>query len=103
MRERVCFSRLFEPEPVSELEPLELVADNALEGGPKEGAGVGRLLHEAAKKHVDVGDGRVETLQAGNELKKKKKCQEKGSPSDVIFSEMSEVSGQKNIASTAQL
>ena len=58
---------LLEPEAVAEFEPLELVADEALEGGPQEGVGR-RTLHETAEEEVDVGDVAVEPLQARHQL-----------------------------------
>ena len=54
LRKRIRLAALLEPEPVSEFESLELVADEALESGAQEGV-VRRTLHETAEEEVDVG------------------------------------------------
>ena len=66
--ERVGLAALLVPEPVSKLEPLELISDQTLEGGSQKGT-LDLTLHDASNEEINVIDRPVELLKSWHHLK----------------------------------
>ena len=82
-------SALLVPESVSEFEPLELVSEDALEGGAEERPAPRSLLNHPAQEEVNLVGCAIQALEPGNQLywqTKRKKEKKSNGYTDVDIS-----------------